>query len=184
MGIGSTGKRDDPETTLSVIRACEDALPATEFHLFGMTLSHFQDRRFWSTRIRSGDTHAWARSNPNQESGWCHSKAEKRESFHYYKGRIEQVRDEIASQGPMETASDGQDAVGYATGALREGEGACVCGRSYPVREQAEHVDDCYLCKRRALNRWDAALDRIETMETPDTVESDPDSTQASLTGF
>lgn len=184
VGIGSTGKRDDPQKTLRIVRACEEAFPAAEFHLFGMTLSHFQDRRLWSTQIRSGDTHAWARSNPETESGFCYSKAEKRKSFRYYKRRIQTATAKIDDQTPMQVPSEEYDRFSFGVAAAREGATECICGRSLPVREPADEIDDCSRCRDRELNRWDAALATVESLSGPDRVEDGNGADQAALSQF
>lgn len=159
MGIGTVCKRDSPEQILSVVKACEDELPLTDFHLFGATKYVWKDERL-RDRFRSADTHAWALKTPEGE--WTANNDDKQRAFAAYERDISEIQeiDRRQTQIPeLRTGPNPTDQVAY-------GSHECVCGTEIPPY-QTDFNAGCRYCESTALNRWDAALADIENPDNP-----------------
>ncbi len=91
MAVGTVCKRDSIDSIHSVLSALEGEIPHVEFHLFGLTLQAWKDRRLWG-RFRSADTAAWT---------WGVSKDDRDEAYEKYNIRVNEIRSRINQQATL-----------------------------------------------------------------------------------
>jgi hypothetical protein len=89
MAIGTVCKRDSVDAIHSVLSTIERKLPNTEFHMFGMTLNAWKDRRLHG-RFRSADTAAW-----NWGGGPI---SEKKQLLKEYSAKVDAIRTRMRQQ--------------------------------------------------------------------------------------
>jgi hypothetical protein len=89
MALGTVCKRQRPDKVHEALRVAERSFPDAEWHMFGLTLDAWRDRRLWG-RFRSADTAAW---------NWgCSTTAEKMEKAVSYQEKVNAIRSEIEGQ--------------------------------------------------------------------------------------
>jgi len=89
MAVGTVCKRESVDAIHTVMDTIEQELPNTEFHMFGMTLNAWKDRRMWG-RFRSADTAAW-----NWGAGTV---VEKKQALSEYSAKVDSIADEMTKQ--------------------------------------------------------------------------------------
>lgn len=89
MAIGTVCKRDSVDSIHRVLETLERHLPDTEWHMFGMTLNAWKDRRLWG-RFKSADTAAWNWGGQTQ--------AHKVELLKEYSRKVNQIREQMQHQ--------------------------------------------------------------------------------------
>ncbi len=89
MAVGTVCKRDDVNAIHNVMETIEQKLPNTDFHMFGMTLNAWKDRRMWG-RFKSADTAAWNWGGQTQ--------AHKVELLNEYSAKVDRIRNKINGQ--------------------------------------------------------------------------------------
>jgi len=92
MAVGTVCKRDSTDAIHNVMTTIDCGLPDVDFHMFGMTLNAWKDRRMMG-RFRSADTAAW-----NWGAG---SIVEKRAALNEYSSKVDEIRNEIAAQATL-----------------------------------------------------------------------------------
>lgn len=89
MAIGTVCKRESVDAIHDVLTAIETKLPNTDYHMFGMTLNAWKDRRLHG-RFRSADTAAW-----NWGGGTIQ---DKRKLLRDYSAKVDKIRMRIQQQ--------------------------------------------------------------------------------------
>lgn len=89
MAVGTVCKRDSTDAIHNVMDAIESKLPGSEFHMFGMTLNAWKDRRMWG-RFKSADTAAWNWGGSTQD--------DKRKLLTSYAAKVDAIRNKIDGQ--------------------------------------------------------------------------------------
>lgn len=89
MAIGTVCKRDSVDEIDTVLEAVQSKLPNVEWHMFGMTLNAWKDRRIWG-RFRSADTAAW-----NWNGGTIE---EKKELLRKYDATVSDIQRQMNAQ--------------------------------------------------------------------------------------
>lgn len=89
MAIGTVCKRDSVNAIHNVVESIEQLLPNTEFHMFGMTLNAWKDRRMWG-RFRSADTAAWNWGGNTTD--------EKKQLLKEYSAKVDAIRNQMTAQ--------------------------------------------------------------------------------------
>lgn len=173
MAIGSVCKRDSVDQIRTVLKACQDELPHTRFHLFGATRHVWKDPRFWG-QFASGDTHAWAKNTP--EGDFTQDKADKRRAFDHFSDDIEDTVERIREQDPMPSAQSSRNQMAEL---IYHGAGAveCVCGTEIPAYGD-DFTPGCRHCERKVVNRWDRNMALVDGATHPSERHGDgPEST-------
>jgi len=92
MAVGTVCKRDSTDAIHNVMETIDRNLPDVDFHMFGMTLNAWKDRRMWG-RFRSADTAAWSWGGQTQ--------AHKVELLNEYAEKVDSIRNEITEQATL-----------------------------------------------------------------------------------
>lgn len=89
MAVGTVCKRDSIDAIHEVMTTIQSELPDVGFHMFGMTLNAWKDRRMWG-RFKSADTSAWNWGGQTQ--------AHKVELLEEYAEKVDRIRSKIGGQ--------------------------------------------------------------------------------------
>lgn len=92
MAVGTVCKRDSTDAIHTVMETIESELPDVDFHMFGMTLNAWKDRRMWG-RFKSADTSAWNWGGQTQ--------AHKVELLTDYAEKVDDIRNQINGQATL-----------------------------------------------------------------------------------
>jgi len=178
MGIGTTATCHDPTITSRVLRACRDIFPKTTFHLFGASLTHWQETSLWG-RFASSDTHAWARNVPD-ESRMPSTAADEEAALTQYKDRLTSLKSRISQTDSLSNDTDRDPNLPPLAGET------CVCGTEIPVHG-IDFEPGCRLCQQYHLAQFDRSLEERDAIATSTAYHDQyrkPPRTQTSVSDF